>query len=87
MHLAVDTLSHLLAVYATAVSESDRAHVTELAQQVQGVTGSMMQVAFVDQGYSGEQGAADAASQGIRLELVKLPDAKHGFFRLGSSSG
>jgi len=46
-----------------------------------------MQVAFVDQGYSGEQGAADAASQGIRLELVKLPDAKHGFFRLGSSSG
>ena len=80
MHLAVDTLSHVLAVYATAVSESDRAQVTELAQQVQGVTGGTIQVAFVI------QAAADAASQDIRLELVKLPNAKHGFFRLGSSS-
>jgi len=50
VHLAVDTLSHVLAVYATAVSESDRAQVTELAQQVQGVTGGTIQVAFVNQG-------------------------------------
>lgn len=82
VHLAVDTLGHLLAAYVTAANEQDRAQVAELAEQVQAVTGGSVQVAFVDQGYSGEQAAEDAASQGIRLEVVKLPDAKHGFILL-----
>ena len=82
VHLAVDTLGHLLAVYVTAASEQDRAQVAELAEQVQGITGGTVQVAFVDQGYSGQQAADDAAFQGIRLEVVKLPDAKRGFILL-----
>jgi transposase len=39
-------------------------------------------VAFVDQGYTGEQAAADAEAHGIRLEVVKLPTAKRGFVLL-----
>ena len=80
--VAVDTLGHLLAVYVTAANEQDRAQVAELAEQVQAVTGGTVQVAFVDQGDTGEQAAADAASQGIQLEVIKLPDAKHGFILL-----
>ncbi len=82
VHLAVDTLGHLLAAYVTAASEPDREQVAELAEQVQAITGGRVQVAFVDQGYSGEQAADDAASQGIRLEVVKLPEAKRGFILL-----
>jgi transposase len=82
VHLAVDTMGHLLAAYVTAASEQDRAQVAELAEQVQWVTGGTVQVAFVDQGYSGEQAIEDADSQGIRLQVVKLPDAKHGFILL-----
>jgi hypothetical protein len=37
---------------------------------------------FVDQGYTGEAPAAAAAAHGIRLEVVKLPEAKRGFVLL-----
>jgi len=82
VHLAVDTLGHLLALCVTAANEQDRAQVEELAAQVQEVTGQSVEVAFVDQGYTGEQPAQDAAAQGIRLEVVKLPEAKKGFVLL-----
>jgi transposase len=49
---------------------------------VQAVTGDLVEVAFVDQGYTGEQAAAAAAAHGIRLEVVKLPEAKRGFVLL-----
>jgi transposase len=39
-------------------------------------------VAFVDQGYTGEQPTKSAAVAGIRLEVVKLPTAKRGFVLL-----
>ncbi len=82
VHLAVDTLGHLLALYVTAANAQDRAQVAELAEQVQGVTGGTVEVAFVDQGYTGDQAARDAASQGIRLQVVKLSEAKRGFVLL-----
>src|SRR6478672_7609694 len=44
--------------------------------------GSKVHVADVDAGYTGEQAAEDAQGQGIRLEVVKLPDAKRGFVLL-----
>ena len=53
-----------------------------LAAAVQEATGQTVEVAFVDQGYTGEQPAADAAAHGIRLEVVKLPEAKRGFVLL-----
>jgi transposase len=50
--------------------------------KVQAATGESVEVAFVDQGYTGDEAAADAAKHGIRLEVVKLPTAKHGFVLL-----
>lgn len=82
VHMAVDTLGHLLALHVTPANEQDRAQVEELAQQVQQITGESVEVAFVDQGYTGEQAALDAQSHGIRLEVVKLPEAKKGFVLL-----
>ena len=41
-----------------------------------------LQVAFVDQSYTGEQTAADVTAQGIRLAVIKLPDTKYGFILL-----
>ena len=36
----------------------------------------------MDQRYTGDKPAADAQAHGIRLEVVKLPTAKHGFVLL-----
>ncbi len=81
-HLAVDTLGHLLALVVTPANEQDRAQVEALAEEVQEMTGETVEVGFVDQGYTGDQPAEDAAKHGIRLEVVKLPEAKRGFVLL-----
>jgi transposase len=82
VHLAVDTLGQLLAGLVTPANEQERAQVDELAAKIQEVTGDSIEVAFVDQGYTGTQPAADAQKHGIRLEVVKLPAAKRGFVLL-----
>jgi transposase len=82
VHLAVDTLGQLLAVMVTPANEQDRAQVGALAEQIQEATGDAVEIAFVDQGYTGEQPATDAQAHGIRLEVVKLPTAKRGFVLL-----
>ena len=82
VHIAVDTLGHLLALKVTAASEQDRAQVAELAARVQEVTGQTVEVAFVDQGYTGEATAEQAGASGIRLEVVKHTEAKKGFVLL-----
>ncbi len=82
VHIAVDTLGHLLALYVTPANEQDRAQVQELATQVQQISGKSVEVAFVDQGYTGEPSAEAAKAEGICLEVVKLPEAKKGFVLL-----
>jgi transposase len=82
VHAAVDTLGNLLAVKVTAANEQDRAQVKELAQAVQAATGENVQLAYVDQGYTGEQPAADAAKHGMKLAVVKHSEAKRGFVLL-----
>jgi transposase len=82
VHIAVDTLGQLLALRVTAADEQDRAQVKELVAQVQEATGESVEIAFVDQAYTGEQAAQDAARHGMRLEVVKLPEAKKGFVLL-----
>ncbi len=85
VHAAVDTLGHLLALVVTPADEQDRAQVEALAAAVQEVTGESVELAYVDQGYTGAQPFADAAAHGIQLEVVKLPEAdgpKHGFVLL-----
>jgi len=81
VHLAVDTLGQLLAVTVTPANEQERAQVAELAAKVQEATGDAVEVAFVDQGYTGDAAAA-AEQHGMRLEVVKLPTAKQGFVLL-----
>jgi transposase len=81
-HMAVDTLGHLLALHVTPANEQDRAQVEELAHRVQEVTEQSVEVAFVDQGYTGDEPAQAAQSQGMALQVVKLPEAKKGFVLL-----
>ena len=82
MHIAVDTLGHLLALKVTAASEGDREQVAALAEEVQQVTGNNVELAYVDQGYTGHNAAEAAQQYGIRLEAVKHPMAKRGFVLL-----
>jgi transposase len=82
VHMAVDTLGHLLALAVTAANEQDRAQVAELTAKLQEVTGGTVEIAFVDQGYTGDAAADAAQANGIKLEVVKHPEAKKGFVRL-----
>jgi len=82
VHVAVDTLGNLLALRVTAANEQERAQVAELTAKLQEVTGGTVEVAFVDQGYTGEAAAEDATANGIRLEVVKHTEAKRGFVLL-----
>jgi len=82
VHAAVDTLGYLLTVLVPPANEQDRAQVKQLAAQVQEATGQTVELAYVDQGYTGTQPAQDAAGHGIQLEVVKLPGAKKGFVLL-----
>jgi transposase len=75
LHLAVDTLGHLLALHVTPASANDRAAVAELAEAVQDATGGKVELAFVDQGDTGERPAEAAQAHGIALAVVSLPEA------------
>lgn len=82
VHMAVDTLGHLLALHVTPANEQERDQVAVLSERVQEVTGESVEIAFVDQGYTGDDPDADAASYGIHLVVVSLPEAKKGFVLL-----
>ena len=82
VHAAVDTLGHLLALKVTPANEQDRAQVADLSKALQQATGQNIEVAFVDQGYTGDKPAQAAAQEGIQLEVVKHHEAKHGFVLL-----
>lgn len=82
VHIAVDTLGHLLALKVTPANEQERAQVADLTARVQQVTGRTVEVAFVDQGYTGATAATDARQNGVRLEVVKHTEAKRGFVLL-----
>jgi transposase len=81
-HIAVDTLGYLLSLHVTPANEQERAEVAALAEEVQEITGQSVEVAFVDQGYTGDEPANAAAQHGIRLEVVKHTEAKRGFVLL-----
>jgi transposase len=82
VHAAVDTLGHLLVLHVTAADEQDRARVESLAEEVQRITEDSVELAYVDQGYTGERAAPAAQKRGIRLEVVKHTESKHGFVLL-----
>ena len=78
VHRAVDTLGHLLAVHLTPAKEQERDPVAVLSEAVQEVTGGSVRLAYGDQGSTGDEADADAASSEIQLEVVSLPEAKRG---------
>ena len=82
VHVAVDTLGHLLALKVTPANQDDRTQVEALSQELQEATGENVQVAYVDQGYNGEDAAEQASKHGIALCVVKLEEAKRGFVLL-----
>jgi transposase len=82
VHMAVDTLGYLLSLHVTAANEQDRDQVAKLSKEVQKTTGKSVELAFVDQGYTGEAAAKAAEKQKIQLSVVKLPEAKRGFVLL-----
>ena len=82
IHIAVDTLGLLLAAHVTPANEQERAQVKKLAEEVQEATQNSVEVAFVDQGYTGDDPKRDAKEAGIDLIVVKLPQAKKGFMLL-----
>ena len=82
VHIAVDTLGNLLALRVSAANEQERDYVAALAAEVQDVTGESVELAYVDQGYTGERAAEAAAQHGIKLEVIKLSEAKRGFVLL-----
>jgi hypothetical protein len=43
-----------------------------------------VELVFVDQAYTGEQAAQDAAANHMAFEVVKLPETKRGFVWLPS---
>ena len=75
-------MGNLLALKVTPANEQERSQVRQLCQAVQEVTQENVQVAWVDQGYTGEEAAQAAQEQGVELIVVKLPEAKKGFVLL-----
>lgn len=82
LHMAVDTLGHLLALHVTPANADDRAEVGRMAKAIQAATDESVEIAFVGQGYTGQKPAAAAKAHGIELQVVKLPEAKRGFVLL-----
>ncbi len=68
LHMAVDTFGQLLALHVTPANRDDRAELGRLAAAIQEVT----DVAYVDQGYTGEKPAEAARAHGIALGDVCL---------------
>ncbi len=71
-----------MALRVTPANEQDRAQVAQLAKAVQSATEENVEVAYVDQGYTGQEPAEAAAKAGMRLEVVKHHEAKRGFVLL-----
>jgi transposase len=56
--------------------------VEALSEEIQEATGENIELAYVDQGYTGEKATGAAAEHGIRSEVVKNEEAKRGFVLL-----
>jgi transposase len=82
VHMALDTLGHLLALHVTAADVQDRQQVGQLAAQVQHERGDAVEMAFVDQGDTGQRAAQEAQAHHMQLEVVKRPEARKGFVLL-----
>ena len=68
--MAIDTPGHLLAIQVTTATAQERAKVhLFLAQEVQYVSSESVTLAFVDQGYTGQEPAQAAWQEGKGCNL------------------
>ena len=88
IHLAVDTLGHLLALHVTPANENDRAAVDALAGAVQDTTGESVTLAYVDQATpaSARQKQPARTASGRRWSNWLTPNAASCCSGAGSSS-
>jgi transposase len=77
-----DTMGNLLAIHITAANEQVLSVVGQLVDQVQVISGSHVEAAYVEQGHSGAPVADAAALHGIDLMVGKHYEAKHGLVLL-----
>lgn len=70
---------HLPALHVIPANRDDCAEVGRRVSAIEEVTDESVELAYVDQGYTGEKPAEEAWAHGIALEVVKLPEAKRGF--------
>ena len=82
VHFSVDTLGQILSLHVTPVDVVDHAAIACLAADVQKAMRDNVTLALVDQGYTSEAASGAAQAEGIRLNVVKLPDAKRGLVLL-----
>jgi hypothetical protein len=78
VHVAVDTLGQDRALIVSPAGEQDRTKTGKLVAVVNQVTGGSELVVVADQGYTGEETAPAVAAPGTQVQMVKLPQAKHG---------
>jgi transposase len=82
IHAVVDTMGTLLALAVSPANEAERRQLGALAQRVQEVTGATVELIYADAAYTGEETAAAAQEQGMRLVVVQRPEGSHGFVLL-----
>ena len=70
------------ALTVTPANEQERSQVVDLCEAVQIATGQSVEVAWADQGYTGELAREAAEEAGIELRVVKLAEARKGFVLL-----
>ncbi len=83
VHLAVDTLGHLLALHVTPANDAGPGAGRRAGRRRAGRHRGDGDAGLCRcQGYTGETPRQAAADHGIALEVVKLPDVKRGFVLL-----
>ena len=66
LHMAVDTLGHLLALHVSPANHDDRAEVGRLAEAIQIATDQSVERAYVDRGYTGDRPVRPQGTRGSR---------------------
>jgi transposase len=74
----VDTMGSLLALAVPPANQAERHQISALTLRVQEVTGETVQILYADAAYTGEETAAAAQEQRMRLVVVQRPEGGHG---------
>ncbi|WP_082086015.1 transposase [Komagataeibacter europaeus] len=82
LHMAVDTLGHLLPLHVTPANRDDRAAAGCLAAAIRMATDDSVEQAYVDLGHIGKKPVEAARVHDITFEVMRLSKARRGCVRL-----